>query len=208
MGILSTLTGGSKSSSASGFAAFPKEIQDYMLENLFPKIQQYAETPYQGIPLRRTNASDNDPIFGSKGLQAIQEYKDAIAAMQAANPATAEAEDVETEDGDPYNKYTMPQAYMNTFVPQGMWSDFEKPSVKKKTIDDLLAAGGNTAVLEATGRYKPKSGQAAAILDAIQKRPVQAMDAIGYDAFSQKRAAQGLPPITPTDWTKYVAGGQ
>jgi len=70
---------------------------------------------------------------------------------------------------NPNERYTMPQTYMNTFVPQKLWGQFERPS----SPDSAFAQGGG--------------------------------DLAKYQKFSESRAAQGLPPMSPVD---YLAAGQ
>lgn len=71
----------------SGYASNPSEIKDYMLDVLFPQMQDYQKQGYKGLPLRRINAEDQDPVFGSKARVDIQNYKDMMAAMKATKPA-------------------------------------------------------------------------------------------------------------------------
>ena len=51
--------------SQNGFNAYPKEVQDFMLQTLLPQMQSYATGQYQGLPMREMNSEDIDPIFGS-----------------------------------------------------------------------------------------------------------------------------------------------
>lgn len=107
MGIMSMLTGGSKSSTASGFTTNPQEVKDYMLELLFPQMKAIQAGGYQGIPLRRIDETDTDPNFGSTARQGLQRYKDRLAAMQAQNassPTASAAPPIETETDPVYGK--------------------------------------------------------------------------------------------------------
>lgn len=61
---------------STGYATLDPKIKDYMMETIFPRITAWGETPYQTVPLRRANASDYDPIFGSPSRQWLQQYYD------------------------------------------------------------------------------------------------------------------------------------
>lgn len=52
--------------SETGFASYPEEVKQYLMETMFPKIKQYAEEGYKGIPKRALDTTDTDPIFGSR----------------------------------------------------------------------------------------------------------------------------------------------
>lgn len=67
---------GTASMPQSGYQTLPAEIQDYMLKGLFPQIQAFNAGKYEGLPKRRLDASDFDPVFGSTARQGIQRYLD------------------------------------------------------------------------------------------------------------------------------------
>lgn len=90
LGAIGGGKGQSPAQSVSGFQSLPSEIQDYMTQSIFPRIQGYAETPYQWLPTRRVNAMDTDPVFGSPARQELQRYYDMqrlsnFAAQQSGN---------------------------------------------------------------------------------------------------------------------------
>lgn len=62
--------------SQSGFAALPKEVQDFLLQTYLPKVQNYANMPFQAAPMQRADTSGND-IFASQGLSDLQKFSDA-----------------------------------------------------------------------------------------------------------------------------------
>lgn len=172
----------------SGFASLPKDVQNYMLKNLFPRIQGIGDSGYQGIPLRGIGADETDSVFGSKALQGIQRYKDQLAAAKAMQGGAAGMDDggtgsVETKT-DPINGMTYQKGMRsgNKFDPN-YYSQEEAQSMAQQ------------------GLAGPASGQALSMLQAMQKKP----DNSKYAAFAAKRAAQGLPPISPAD---YLAAGQ
>ncbi len=86
----------------SGYKSLPKELQDYLLKDLFPQMQDYQKKPYEGIPLRRINESDADPVFGSKARQDIQAYRDY---MLAQAPVEEVAPQAAAPDGDLMRAY-------------------------------------------------------------------------------------------------------
>lgn len=75
----------SKSATISGYSSLPQAQQDFLQRTLFPAIQKYAATPYQGIAKRAINSTDTDPIFGSPARVA---YTQQMAAKTAQAPAT------------------------------------------------------------------------------------------------------------------------
>lgn len=90
--LLGALGGGKQKAGApavSGYQSLPQEIKDYLLKDLFPQMKSYQSSGYQGIPLRRLNASDTDPVFGSKARQDIQAWRDYMLAQKP----EAEADD-------------------------------------------------------------------------------------------------------------------
>jgi hypothetical protein len=86
--------GGSKGkgpTEISGFASLPGDQKDFMKEDVWSLIKDIFSRPYQGIPKRRINAEDTDPIFGSRARQDIQAYRDAQAAGAGTQTAAAPA---------------------------------------------------------------------------------------------------------------------
>lgn len=74
----------------SGFESLPKEIQEYMLGDIFPRIKTQSEKPYVGMPKRAIDASDTDPIFGSKRRVAYdQGIRDELRSNAMFNRGTA-----------------------------------------------------------------------------------------------------------------------
>lgn len=85
----------------SGFKSNPQEVQDYLLDSIFPRITDWGKTPYPTVPLRRANAEDYDPIFGSPARQWMQQYYDnqrlvdmAANRPDTTNDTTAEAKEI------------------------------------------------------------------------------------------------------------------
>jgi hypothetical protein len=73
---LSGMTKTTPQSSTGGFSGYPKEVQDFMLKILFPKIQGLASAYRPTGMMRQYTAEEaNDPIFGSKALAYMQERK-------------------------------------------------------------------------------------------------------------------------------------
>jgi hypothetical protein len=93
-GAVAGALGGGKSQQVqqtqSGFAALPKEVQDYLLKQQLPKIQAYGETPFATVPYRRAGAAELDPVFGSKALQDLQRLNDQRVMQQFATPQPAQ----------------------------------------------------------------------------------------------------------------------
>lgn len=80
------------SAPTSGFATLDPEIKDYLMDSIFPRITAWGETPYQTVPLRRANAEDYDPIFGSPSRQFLQQYYDARALPSMVNQGQGQAD--------------------------------------------------------------------------------------------------------------------
>lgn len=86
--------GGSKGKAPtqiSGFASLPSAQKDFASGEVWDLIKKIFNTPYQGIPRRRINAEDTDPIFGSRARQDLQELTDFRAAQQQ-QPAATDAD--------------------------------------------------------------------------------------------------------------------
>jgi len=88
---------GSAPTTLSGYTTSPQKVKDLAEGDLFTKIKDYLAQGYQGIPMRRTNADDADPIFGSKSRMDYQAYLDALAAAQPVEEAPV------AEDPGQYN---------------------------------------------------------------------------------------------------------
>lgn len=86
--------GGNKTSNAavpqSGYATYDPEIKDYLMDVIFPRITAYGDTGMPQVPLRRANATDYDPVFGSPSRQWLQTYYDQQALPQYQNQPTNE----------------------------------------------------------------------------------------------------------------------
>jgi len=74
---------GAYSEERSGFRTLPKDQMDFASGDLWQMLKQYALSQYQGMPTRKLDASDTDPIFGSKRRVAY----DAMMQKQAAAPS-------------------------------------------------------------------------------------------------------------------------
>jgi hypothetical protein len=91
-GMKETTQGGS----VEGYAGLPKDVQDFMMQILFPQIKGLATAPRPtGMMRQYTDEEANDPIFGSKALSYMQGRKNQevapaiIAALtKQATPAT------------------------------------------------------------------------------------------------------------------------
>ncbi len=66
--------------SQTGFQALPKQVQDFLLQQQFPKIQEQANAPYAAVPMQRVKNPAGDP-FGSQGLYDLQKYSDAVGGL-------------------------------------------------------------------------------------------------------------------------------
>lgn len=80
-GAISSLIGASKGNKGqapekTGFQALPPEVQQWLLENYLPQVQEYADMPYQAIPMQRAGNPMTDP-FASQGLADLQAFSDA-----------------------------------------------------------------------------------------------------------------------------------
>lgn len=79
-GAIAGALGGGKSQQLaeqkSGFETLPKEIQDYLLGDIFSRIKSYGNTPFPTVPYRRVDDRESDPIFGSRALRDLQALKD------------------------------------------------------------------------------------------------------------------------------------
>lgn len=93
VGSIAGALGGGKSREVSqqksGFETLPKEIQDYLLGDIFSRIKSYGSTPFPTVPYRRVDERETDPIFGSRALRDLQAYKDRefMANQQVTMPA-------------------------------------------------------------------------------------------------------------------------
>ncbi len=75
-----------------GFRTYDPEIQQYMLETLFPRMKNYADSPYIGLTLRRNlDRHDTDPVFGSARRTQYDARVQAKAAAEAAKKAKEKA---------------------------------------------------------------------------------------------------------------------
>jgi hypothetical protein len=91
--LLGSLGGNDTSSvptQISGYDSYPDEVKKYLTESALPRIIGWGNTPYQTVPLRRTNESDTDPIFGSTSRQWLQEYYDKQRAAKGAEQPTGD----------------------------------------------------------------------------------------------------------------------
>lgn len=66
----------------SGFASLPQAQKDTMQGAVWDKVLAYLNGQYQGLPMRRLNAEDMDPVFGSRARQDYQNMIDAEAAKK------------------------------------------------------------------------------------------------------------------------------
>lgn len=66
--------------SQTGFQALPKQVQDFLLQQQLPKIQEQANAPYAAVPMQRVKNPAGDP-FGSQGLYDLQKYSDAVGGL-------------------------------------------------------------------------------------------------------------------------------
>lgn len=84
-GILGGI-GGSKGKGATtveGFASLGKDQKAFAEGPLWDMVMNIFNRPYEGMPKRRLNAEDLDPVFGSKARQDLQGWNDArLAASQ------------------------------------------------------------------------------------------------------------------------------
>lgn len=58
----------------SGFGTLPAYASKYAEEELFPRIKEWGERGYEGIPRRGLNAEDLDPNFGSRARVQLMNY--------------------------------------------------------------------------------------------------------------------------------------
>ena len=137
----------------SGFASQPGEISDYALDELFPRIKAFGNKKYQGLPKRRVNAEDMDPLFGSKSRQDLQRYKDEMLALNAAPVSTPD------ESGSNMGLSNLGRIIAMQQMPD-YWDDFS---------DDQYAAIGK-AVQDG---YQPRGGM---LFDYKNKKPLTLYD--------------------------------
>lgn len=76
LGALGSKGGAQAAQPTSGFQTLPTEIKDYLMDTIFPKVQEYGAGSYQGLPKRRVNADDLDPVFGSTARRYLQDIQD------------------------------------------------------------------------------------------------------------------------------------
>jgi hypothetical protein len=78
-GAIAGLLGGSKKQGASqqltGFQAMPKEVQDALLKQYLPAVNDQFNAPYQAIPMQRATNPAGDP-FASQALYDLQNFSD------------------------------------------------------------------------------------------------------------------------------------
>lgn len=85
----------------SGYASQPGEVKDYMMSVLLPMIKQLGAQKYKGLPKRRVNAADMDPIFGNPTLPGLQEMADqAYTGSNASSLASIAAPDTSMQQAE------------------------------------------------------------------------------------------------------------
>lgn len=82
---------GKGATSQSGFVTLPGEQKDFASGEVWDAIKKYFGTGYQGLPKRRINAEDTDPIFGSRARMDLQQYYDAMAGQGQAGETAPDA---------------------------------------------------------------------------------------------------------------------
>jgi hypothetical protein len=78
-GLAASALGGGKEGgqSVSGFAAYPQEVKDLLLEQYLPQVEKYLNAGFQAVPMQRAQNPMGDP-FASQALWDMQQYSDAI----------------------------------------------------------------------------------------------------------------------------------
>jgi hypothetical protein len=84
-------------SQVAGYAGLPPEVQKYLMDSVLPQIQAQATAPRVSVPFRRADATDYDPIFGSKARVALQDYYDRKAVGDEATKAETAKEAAKAE---------------------------------------------------------------------------------------------------------------
>lgn len=96
---------GKPATQVQGFDSLPKDVKDFVLKNLVPKMQEYSQSEYQGVPMRRVTAADLDPIHGNPALQGMQDYRDQRARLRAiaaaGSPGIAQVAQAADPNADP-----------------------------------------------------------------------------------------------------------
>lgn len=63
-----------KAVATSKLDSLPPGVQQFIMGDVLPRMQERFDRGYEGIPLRPLNAEDLDPTFGSRARQDLQEY--------------------------------------------------------------------------------------------------------------------------------------
>lgn len=160
---------------ASGYKTLEKDQKDFASGDLWDAILKYFGQSYQGIPTRRINAEDTDPIFGSKARQDIQAYMDMKNVMKnlpSANTAGDSAgapngfallgRQIAQQNAGPGGMYTMQSNYP--------WQQFQNSANDKDYEDLAKRIEGATAIKSGPfGGSYIKDGQQISIADIIDK---------------------------------------
>lgn len=139
---------GSESGSAtpaqqqSGYASLPTEVKEYMIDTLFPQVQDYAARPYEGIAMRRLREEDYDPIFGSRARQDYQAQLDYQAAMAGLDGA------MNQELDDPAYEQAQLEDLENRMIARNMLA---KRDPLRMTTSDWSTTEGKLAQMHADG---------------------------------------------------------
>lgn len=123
----------SRTEQQSGFRTLPKEIQDFMMQNLLPQIKTISGTPYKGVPMRGLNSEDFDPVFGSK---ARVDYTTQLMRGAGNQPAKSKAADPTTQSTvDSLRNEMLGRQYVDKNA------TYMHGNQKKFTKDDYAALG-------------------------------------------------------------------
>lgn len=135
---------GTGPTSLSGFASEPQPVQDLMNGPIFDKIKEILNTGYKGIPLRRINSSDLDPVFGSPARQDLQAYKD----YQAKNAPTTSTPSAGDASG-------VGLAAIGRLAAQNgsNWTGGGDPKLQALVTAAQRAPGNNDSIYKAIGEY-------------------------------------------------------
>jgi hypothetical protein len=182
--VLGALGGGKNTGASqqqiSGYQSLPKEIQDYLLKSMFPRIQSYGESSYQGLPMRRINESDMDPVFGSKARIGLQEWRDYQMAQQpqaAAEDATKNADIADVEARMMARQYLSEQSGKKGYgwMNPSLYDDKGLAGVGKYVMAAQKAGGGDMGYVDAR-QFNPEAADGfdnaniAMMLEAMKRK--------------------------------------
>ena len=151
IGGLGDSKGTKKAVPTTGIGVMPQQVQNLLLGDVFDQIKEIQDRPYKGVPLRRVNMDDLDPVFGSRARADIQNYADRNGGLydKRSSPIEAGKQIVANRDFSGIAginpNYTYSDADFNRLT------DAFQNGFKPVRYDDFLKALGGASMGRATG---------------------------------------------------------